>query len=77
MNFQPKQQYKCTKCDKPNFKKGAFTNYMKNAHNISKITTMNEFMDSTNNKSDNIDTNIEIDKLEMEKLFILEHAKEQ
>ena len=51
---------------------------MKNAQNIAKITTKNGFNEiSTNNESDNNDTNIEIDKIEMEKLFILEHAKEQ
>ena len=31
----------------------------------------------TNNESDNNDTNIEIDKLEVENSFLLEHAKEQ
>ena len=78
MNIQPKEQYKCKKCDKPYFKNGALTNHMKKAHNISKTTTKKEFMEiSTNNESDNNDTNIEIDKLEVENSFMLEHAKEQ
>ena len=51
---------------------------MKKAHNISKTTTKKEFMKTfTNNKSDNNDTNIEIDKLEVGNSFMLEHAKEQ
>ena len=54
------------------------TNRMKMAHNISKTTTNKEFMKfSTNIESDNNDTNIEIDKLELENSFMLEHAKEQ
>ena len=32
---------------------------------------------SKNNESDNNDTNIEIDKLEVENSFMLEHAKKQ
>ena len=51
---------------------------MKKAHNISKTCIKKEFMESsTNNESDNNDTNIEIDKLEVENSFMLEHAKEQ
>ena len=51
---------------------------MTKVHNISKTTTKKEFMEiSTNNESDNNDTNIEIDKLEVENSFMLENAKEQ
>ena len=51
---------------------------MKKAHNISKTTKKKEFMEiPTNNESDNNDTNIEKDKLEVENSFLLEHAKEQ
>ena len=51
---------------------------MKKAHTISKTTTKKEFIEiSTNIESVNNDTNIEIDKLEVEHSFILEHAKEQ
>ena len=40
---------------------------MKKAHNISKTTKKKEFMEiPTNNESDNNDTNIEKDKLEVE-----------
>ena len=78
MNVKPKQQYKCKTCDKPYLKKGALTNHMKKAHNIFKTTTKKEFMEiSTNNESDNNDTNIETDKLDVENSFMLEHAKEQ
>ena len=72
MNIQPKQQYKCNKCDKPDFKNGALTTHIKKAHNISNNITKKEFMAifhklwiRNNNK------NIEIDKLEVEQ------AKEQ
>ena len=34
MNIQPKQQYKCNKCEKPNFEKGALTTHIKKAHNM-------------------------------------------
>ena len=62
----------------PTLKKGALTNHMTKVHNISKTTTKKEFMEiSTNNESDNNDTNIEIDKLEVENSFMLENAKEQ
>ena len=62
----------------PTLKKGALTNFMTKVHNISKTTTKKEFMEiSTNNESDNNDTNIEIDKLEVENSFMLENAKEQ
>ena len=72
MNIQRKQQYKCNKCDKPYFKKGALTTHIKKAHNISNNITKKEFMAiSTNNESDNNNKNIEVNKLEVE------HAKEQ
>ena len=72
MNIQPKQQYKCNKCDQPYFKKGALTSHIKKAHNIYNNITKKEFMAiSTNNKSGNNNKNIEVDKLEVE------HAKEQ
>ena len=59
-------------------KKCDLTNHMKKAHNISNTTTKKEFMEiSTNNESDNNDTNIEIDKLEVDNSFMLEHGKEQ
>ena len=32
----PEPQYKCNKCDKPSFKKGALTTHIKKAHNMSK-----------------------------------------
>ena len=71
-NIQRKQQYKCNKCDKPYFKKGALTTHIKKAHNISNYITKKEFMAiSTNNESDNNNKTIEVDKLEVE------HAKEQ
>ena len=44
MNIQPKQQYKCNKCDKPYFKKSALTTHIKKAHNISNNITKKEFM---------------------------------
>ena len=51
---------------------------MKKAYNISKTTTKKEFMEiSTKNESDNKDTNIEINKQEVENSFMLKHAKEQ
>ena len=51
---------------------------MKKAHNFTKTTTKNDFMEiSTNNELHNNDTNIEIDKLEVKNSFMLEHAKEQ
>ena len=51
---------------------------MKKAHNISKTTTKKEFMKIfTNNESDNKDTNIKLEKLEVENSFMFEHAKEQ
>ena len=51
---------------------------MKKTHNISKTTTKKEFMEtSKNNESDNNDTNIEIDKLEVENSLMFDHAKEQ
>ena len=60
------------------FKKGALTNHMKKAHNISKTTTKKEFMEtSANNESYHKDTSIKIDKLEVENSFMLEHTKEQ
>ena len=64
INIQPKQQYKCNKCDKPYFKKGALTTYIKTAQNISNNNTKKELMAiSTNNESDNNKKNIEVDKL--------------
>ena len=76
MNIQPKEEEQCKKFDKPYL--GALTHHMKKVHNISKTTTKKEFMEiSTNNESDNNDTNIEIDKLEVENSFMLENAKEQ
>ena len=79
VNIQPKQQNKCMFFFyKPFFKKGAFTNHMKKAHNISKTTTKYRFMKiSENIDLYNNDINIEVDKLEMENSFILENAKEQ
>ena len=72
ISIQPKQQYKCNKCDKSYFKKGALTTHMKKAHNISKNMTKKELMTiSTNNESDNNNKNFEVNKLEVE------HAKEQ
>ena len=72
MNIQPKQQYKCNKCDKPYFKKGALTTHIKKAHNISNSITKKELKAvSTNNELDNNKKNIDIDKLEVE------HTKEQ
>ena len=58
--------------------KGALTNNMMKAHNISKTTTKKEFMEiSINNESDNNNTDIEIDKLEVANSFWFEHTKEQ
>ena len=54
MNIQPKQPYKCNKCDKPYFRKRALITHIKKAHNISNNITKKEFMAmSTNNESDN------------------------
>ena len=54
INIQPKQQYKCSKCDKSYFKKGALTTHIQKAHNISNKITNKELMEiSTNNESDN------------------------
>ena len=70
MNIQPKQQYKCNKCDKPYFRKGALTTHIKKAHNISNQITKKEFMAiSTSNESDNNNKNK--NKLQVE------HPKEQ
>ena len=72
MNILPKQQYKCNKYDKPYFKKGALTIYIKKAHNNSDNITKKEFLAiSTNFESDNNTKNIEVHKFEVE------HAKEQ
>ena len=46
MNIQPKQQYKCKKCDKPYFKKGALTTNTNKAHNIFNNITKKDFMTS-------------------------------
>ena len=63
MNIQPKQQYKCNKCDKPYLKKGALTTHIKKAHNYSKNITKKEFMAIfTNIESDNNNKNIEVDQ---------------
>ena len=71
INIQPKQQYKCNKCDKPYLKKDALTTHIMKAYNISNKITKKEIMAiSTNNESDNYNKNIEVDKLEVE------HAKE-
>ena len=71
-NIQPKQQFKCNKCDKTFFKTGALTTHIKQAHNISNNITKKELMAiTTNNESDNNNKNIEVDKLEVE------HSKEQ
>ena len=72
MNVQPKQQYKCSKCDKPYHKKVALTTHIKKAHNISYNSTKKDIMEiSTNNTSESNNKNIEVDNLEMK------HAKEQ
>ena len=53
INIQPKQQYKCSKCDKLYFKKGALTTHIKKANTISNNITNKEFMAmSKNNESD-------------------------
>ena len=73
-----KLQITSYKFDNPYLTKAALTNRMKKAHNFTKTTTKNDFMDiSTNNELHNNDTNIEIDKLEVKNSFMLEHAKEQ
>ena len=77
MNIQPKQQYKCNKCDKHYFKKGALTTHVKKTHNISNRKTKKEFMAiSTNNESDNNNNNNNNKNIEVNKLEV-EHAKEQ
>ena len=72
INIQPKQQYIYNKCDKPRFKKGAWTTHIKKAHTMSNNITKKWLMAiSIKNKSDNNNKNIEVNKLEVE------HAKEQ
>ena len=44
MNIQPKQEYKCNKCDKPYLKKVKLTTHIKKAQNISNNITKKEFM---------------------------------
>ena len=72
MNIQPKQQYKCNKCDKRYFKKGALTTHIKKAQVNSNNIAKKEFMAiSTNIESYNNNKNIEVDQFEVE------HAQEK
>ena len=68
VNIQPKQQYKSIFFFKPFFWKGALTNHIKKAHNISMTTTKKEFMEiySQKNLSDKNGKNGEIYKHEVE-----------
>ena len=71
INIQPKQQYKCNKCDNPILKKGALTTHIKKAHSLFNNITKKELMAiSTNYESDNNNKDIEVGKLEVE------HSKE-